>query len=235
MRVLAIGTHPDDLEILCGGTLARYVADGHEVVMAHATDGARGGLPGEDPLAVAGLRAAEAAEAALLAGAEHVSVGLPDGGVSPADAEQRRAIVELVREAAPDVILTHHPEDYHGDHRDVSELVFTASFAAANPLVEGRGDAPARVPALVYIDTLAGLGFEPTDWVDITAHVEVKRAMLSAHESQVVALRETFGVDILDQIEVCARYRGLQAAVRYGEAFQICRSWHRVRPGRLLP
>jgi choline dehydrogenase-like flavoprotein len=66
-------------------------------------------------------------------------------------------------------VLTHHPDDYHGDHRDVSDLVFSASFAAANPLIEGRGDAPARVPALVYLDTLAGLHFESTEWVDITS------------------------------------------------------------------
>ncbi|MDQ6818280.1 MAG: PIG-L family deacetylase, partial [Actinomycetota bacterium] len=132
MRVLAIGAHPDDLEILCGGTLARYAREGHEVTMAHATDGARGGMPGELPAHVARVRAAEAATAAGIAGALHVAVGLPDSGVSPTDLEQRRAIVELVREASPHVILTHHPSDYHGDHRDVSELVFAASFAATN-------------------------------------------------------------------------------------------------------
>jgi hypothetical protein len=59
--------------------------------------------------------------------------------------------------------------------------------------------------------------------------------MMKAHASQVVILEQTFGADILDQIEVCARFRGLQAAVRYAEAFQACRTWHRVRPARLLP
>ncbi|MDQ6816250.1 MAG: hypothetical protein M3018_02425, partial [Actinomycetota bacterium] len=120
-------------------------------------------------------------------------------------------------------------------HRDVSELVFAASFAATNPIVEGRGSPPERVPALIYFDTVAGMNFEPTDYVDVTEMMQTKREMLGAHVSQVSTLRDTFDVEILDEIEVCARYRGLQAHVRYAEAFQTCRTWHRVRPTRLLP
>jgi N-acetylglucosamine malate deacetylase 1 len=235
MRILAVGAHPDDLEILCGGTLAAYRQGGHDVVIAHATDGARGGAAGSDPEEVARTRTAEAAAAAAVIGAELVMAGLPDGAVAAQDPAQRHALVELVRAVAPDVVLTHHPEDYHGDHRKVSELVFWATFAAANPMVDGAGAVPSRVPALLYLDTLAGLGPQPTEFVDISAHVERKRAMLAAHGSQLRYLQEAFGADAMDQIEVTGRFRGQQAGVRYAEAFHPCTTWHRVRTTRLLP
>src|SRR5439155_3780498 len=77
MRVLAVGAHPDDLEILCGGTLARYVQEGHEVVMCHATRGDRGSFihTSEE---IAQIRGEEAARAAEIAGAQYVSLGLHD-------------------------------------------------------------------------------------------------------------------------------------------------------------
>ncbi len=104
MRVLAVGAHPDDLEILCGGTLARYVEEGHDVVMCHATKGDRGSFEYTSE-EVSRIRAAEAARAAEIAGAEYVSLGLSDGEVNAADPEQRLVVVDLVREARPDVIL----------------------------------------------------------------------------------------------------------------------------------
>ena len=235
MRVLAIGAHPDDLEILCGGTLARYAAEGHQVVMAHATDGARGGPEGTDPLALGAERDIEAAAAAAIAEAVHVNVKLPDAGLAAGDPGQREAIVALVRDVAPDVVITHHPDDYHGDHREVSRLVFTASFAAANPIVEGGRPMSAGVPVLLYLDTLAGLGAPPTEYVDISGFMATKRAMVSEHRSQLAYLQGTFGTDILDHIEVHARFRGLQAGVRHAEAFHVCRTWHRVRTTRVLP
>lgn len=235
MRVLAIGAHPDDLEILCGGTLARMVAEGHEVTMAHATDGARGGGPGDDPARMAQLRAREAEQAAALAGARHVCVGLPDGEVSAADPAHRRALAELMRATAPDLLLTHHPDDYHGDHREVSRLVFDTSFTAANPLVEAAGAPLPHVPALHYVDTLGGLGFAPTEYVDVSAWAETKLAMLRCHASQLTYLSETFGVDVVDQVDVHTRFRGLQCGVAYAEAFQPCMTWHRPRTRRLLP
>src|SRR5690242_11645815 len=119
MRVLAVGAHPDDLEILCGGTLARYVQDGHEVVMCHATTGNRGSFV-HTCEEVARIRSAEAKRAAELCGAEEATLGLSDGEVSAADPEQQRLVVDLVRETQPDVIITHSPGDYMGDHNQIS-------------------------------------------------------------------------------------------------------------------
>src|SRR5438874_4084539 len=91
MRVLAVGAHPDDLEILCGGTLARFVREGHEVVMCHATLGNRGSFVHTSE-EIGRIRREEARAAAAVAGAESVTLGLTDGEVNAADPEQRRAI-----------------------------------------------------------------------------------------------------------------------------------------------
>src|SRR6184192_3605185 len=103
MRVLAVGAHPDDLEILCGGTLARYVQEGHEVVMCHASRGDRGSFV-HTREEIAGIRGAESRRAAEIAGAEYTTLGFSDGEILASDPEQRRGIVDLVREARPQVI-----------------------------------------------------------------------------------------------------------------------------------
>ena len=235
MRVLAIGAHPDDLEILCGATLARMAAQGDDVVMAHLTDGARGGAAGTDPGQLAATRLAEAQRSAAIAGCRHVCLGIPDAGVSSASPGQLRLIVDLVRDVAPGLILAHHPDDYHPDHREASKLAFAGSFAATNPMVDGNGEAPAEVAALYYMDTLAGLGFEPAEFVDVTDFIEIKKSMMSAHASQLDYLRDTFGSDIVEHIDVVARFRGLQCHARYAEGFQAVLTWHRPRTRRLLP
>src|SRR5687768_16061526 len=104
MRVLAVGAHPDDLEILCGGTLARYVQEGHEVVMCHATRGNRGSFVHTSE-EIARIRGEEARRAAEVAGAEYVALGFSDCEVLASDPDQRRAVVDLVRDARPDLII----------------------------------------------------------------------------------------------------------------------------------
>ena len=153
MRVLAVGAHPDDLEILCGGTLARYVQEGHEVVMCNATLGNRGSFvhtSGE----IAAIRLGEARRAAEIAGAEHVTLGFTDGEVNAADPDQRRAVVDLVREARPDVIVTHSPNDYMSDHNEVSKLVFDCSFHAMLPLLQTTQPHHGAVTPIYYMDTV---------------------------------------------------------------------------------
>ena len=100
MRVLAVGAHPDDLEILCGGTLARFVREGHEVVMCNATLGNRGSFEHTSE-EIAEIRLREARRAAEIAGADHVTLGFTDGEVDAADDAQRAAVVDLVRDVAP--------------------------------------------------------------------------------------------------------------------------------------
>src|SRR5690349_11527897 len=108
MNILAIGAHGDDLEEFCGGTLALYAKAGHQVVMAVATDGR--GNPAGDPAQIAALRQREAQGSAALIGAELAWLALPDGGLLVNEA-MRHPFIEVIRAAAPDVIITHPAED----------------------------------------------------------------------------------------------------------------------------
>ncbi len=232
--MLAIGAHPDDLEILCGGTLARYVAEGHEVVMATVANGDLGSFVHQRP-EIAGLRAAEARASAAVAGAEHLTMGIPDGEVSAASPDQRRMMVDLVREARPDVLITHPPDDYMTDHNQASQLVFETSFLATLPLLETARSHHPIVTPLIYMDTIAGLQFEPSEFVDITDHLDTKLAMLAEHRTQLEWLRDHDDVDMLEQLRTVARFRGLQCGVTYAEGFRPCNVWLRATTRRLLP
>lgn len=150
MKILALGAHPDDIEIFMFGTLAAYAAQGAELTFAIATDGAKGGKG--DPKALARLRREEAAKAAGLLGVEPRFLDFPDGALI-ADAALISVLKALIGEVKPDLAITHAPYDYHGDHRALSDGVrMAASFA---------------VPVL-HADTLGGTGFSPTHYVEIS-------------------------------------------------------------------
>ena len=234
MRVLAVGAHPDDLEILCGGTLARYVRDGHDVVMCHATTGDMGSFV-HSREEISRIRVEEARRAAAVIGAQHATLGLGDGEVNAADPAQKRLVVELMREARPDVVITHAANDYMGDHNEISKLVFECSFYATFANLETDRSRHDRVTPIYYMDTVAGLGFVPTEYVDVSDVIDTKASMLEAHETQLVWLRDHDGVDIVEQVRVATAYRGSQAGVAFAEAFRGSDAWLRVRTVRLLP
>ncbi len=234
MRVLAVGAHPDDLEILCGGTLARYAAEGHAVVMCHIALGDRGSyvLTRSESAAV---RDAEARRAAGRIGADYLALGIPDGEVNAADQAQRLLVIEAIRTSRPDVVIAHAPNDYMADHVEASRLAFDCSFLATVPLLETASTSLEAVPALFYMDTLAGNLFTPTEYVDVTDHLQAKLDMFGMHASQLEWLRDHDGVDMLEQIRAVARFRGLQCGVTFAEGFMTCNAWLRARPQRLLP
>jgi LmbE family N-acetylglucosaminyl deacetylase len=233
MRVLAIGAHPDDLEILCGGTLAQFAGQGDAVTMLVMTDGSAGHAEiGATELAM--IREREARAAAAVIGAEFVWLGLPDEFVFN-DEPTRRRLLEAIRAARPDLILTHDPDDYHPDHRATSRAVFDASFVMGLPNVETPSPPHPGVAPIFYFDTLAGIGFQPEEYVDVTPTWATKTAMLAAHDSQVAWLRYHDAIDIQAFMETVARFRGLQCGCEYAEAFRPARAWPRQRAQRLLP
>jgi N-acetylglucosamine malate deacetylase 1 len=166
MRILAIGAHPDDLEIYAWGALCAWAEMGAELVLAVATDGAAGGR--SPPADLARTRAGEARAAARALKVEPVLLGFPDGGLT---AEPRLAprLTELVRETGPDLLLSHAPNDYHADHRALSAAASQACGFAV-PFLE--------------MDTMNGTGFAPTHWIDATPHWPAKCAAIRGHESQ---------------------------------------------------
>jgi N-acetylglucosamine malate deacetylase 1 len=165
MRILAIGAHPDDLEIYAFGTLCAWAGMGAALTLAVATDGAKGGA---QPAEVLRARRAEETQAALAPLGQPLLLGFADGALR-ADAQLEGTLRDLIRDAAPDLLLTHAPNDYHADHRALSAAALQASGFS--------------VPVL-FMDTMNGTGFVPTHWVDVTAHWAAKTAAILTHASQ---------------------------------------------------
>lgn len=231
---MAIGAHPDDLEILCAGTLARYVAEGHVVIMCHVADGDRGSYE-HTREEIAAIRDREARAAAGVIGAEYQALGVADGEVDASDPGQRALVTEAIRVARPDVVIAHSPNDYMTDHVEASRLAFDSSFLATLPLFETDSPHLPAVPALVYMETVTGNDFVPVEFVDISEHIETKLRALDQHQSQLRWLADHDGVDMLEQIRTVSRYRGLQCGVEYAEGFVPCNVWLRARTQRVLP
>jgi LmbE family N-acetylglucosaminyl deacetylase len=183
---------------------------------------------------LAAIREREARAAAAVIGAELVWLGLPDEFVFN-DEPTRRRLLDAIRAARPDLILTHAPVDYHPDHVATHRAVFDASFVMGLPNVQTPSPPHPGVAPLFYFDTLAGQGFLPTEYVDISETFAVKREMLRQHASQVEWLQYHDGIDIVAFMETVARFRGLQCGAEYAEGFQHADVWPRVRTARLLP
>jgi LmbE family N-acetylglucosaminyl deacetylase len=219
---LAVGAHPDDLEEVCGGTLALLVRAGASVHMACVTGG-ECGIEGLAPAQVRETRLGEAAASAEIAGASGFHyLGLEDFCFdSEAIRQCQLRLIRLIRDVRANLLITHAPADYHADHRLTHELVVRARIASAIPNV-GGGDRISENPDLVFMDTALGVEFHPEVWVDISDVIETKQAMIAAHESQ-----KTFvhGQRLEDLAEVLGRFRGWQRGCAYAEAFRGCGMW----------
>ena len=232
MNVLAIGCHPDDIEIGCSGTLAKCAKRGDKVTVCHVANGNMGHeiiMPDE----LREMRREEAKKAGSLAGIEVVTMDIGDLLVNGADMELRDRIAELIIKVQPDFIITHAPYDYMPDHVAVSKLVFDASFVASVPRYNGGGKAP-LVP-IFYMDTLAGINFQPTEYVDITDEIDLKIEMLECHESQIKWMRDHDNIDFSESIRACSRFRGFQCGVQYAEGFTQELVWPKATTKRFLP
>lgn len=234
MRILAVSAHPDDLELQCGGTLIRYVREGHEVSMCNIANG-NGGSFVNTRDEIASIRLQEAQRGAATIGATHYTLDFPDTELNAGDVAQRLAVVGLIRRVRPDVIITHGPNDYMVDHVETGKLVEDSSFSATVPLLETDLPALETVPAIYFMDNAGGLGFEPTEYVDISDVLDLKLEALAHHASQIDWLRDHDGADIIEDARVASLYRGYQCGVKAAEGFRPSTKYLRMRPARLLP
>lgn len=226
-RVLAVVAHPDDAELLCGGTLARARADGAAIGICVLCRGDKG-LPPEPVRNLAVVRRREMKTAADLVGATLYWGNSPDGMLAD-EAGPRQRLIEVYRRFRTSLVLAHAPCDYHPDHRAASALAEAASWFAAS-----RGHVTATrpleaPPALWWMDTVNMTGFEPGFYIDVSEHVELKRRMLACHKSQ---LARGAGRDFGPLSETMARQmvqRGAECGAAAAEAFALCRQWKRAR------
>ncbi len=220
-RALAVFAHPDDPEIACAGTLARWASAGCHVHLVIANAGDKGnadaGVTGKRLVA---QRAKEAAAAATVMGvADHELLGIPDGEVANTS-ELRAQLVARVRNVRPDVVIAPDPTAVffggtyvnHRDHRELGWAVLDACApAAGSPRYFPSIGAAHQIETLLLAGTL-----EPDAWVDIADQLATKTDAVRCHASQ---LRDELGV-VEAFVEARAAEAGALAGVRYAEGFR---------------
>ena len=235
MIVLAVGCHPDDLEIACAGTLRKYVEQGAEVHMCHVANGNQGHVIIEpDELRI--IRTKEAEEAGKIIGAKQViNLDVPDMEVHSHNLEVMDAMADVVRMIRPDVMITHNPDDYMLDHTETSIIATNGAFCSGLSHRPRKFDAYMSFIPTYFMDTLAGVNFQPSHYVDITNQIDVKIRALECHESQLKWMSEHDNIDFADMVRTCSKYRGYQCGVAYAEGFRPCQVYLKGTTKRLLP
>ena len=226
-NILAIHAHPDDWEILAGGTLALLAGAGHSLTVVTMTDGDCG-TKTHAREEIGRIRRAEAQRAAGRIGARYEWAGFHDLAIF-ADDFSRRHVTALVRRLHPDIVITSAPVDYMVDHEVTSQLVRDACFAAGAPNYRAADDqAPPldHIPALYFMDPIEGVDRDarpvPPDFiVNVSTKFALKRELLACHESQRAWLQAHHGMDnYLITMEHWTRRRGQQAGFEFGEGFR---------------
>lgn len=214
--VLAIGAHPDDLELGIGGLLHKLTQHGYRVAILDLTRGEMGtnGTPEQ--------RLEEAHAAARILGVEdRVNAGLPDGAVANTT-EQQRAVIPFIRKYRPKMLFATMTPDRHPDHAAAHALVRDANFFSGLAKID-TGQEPYRTPRAYYYHPYTEAE-TPSLIVDITGHMDAKLESLRAHASQFhqpgqekrptrIASKEFW-----DSIETRAAYWGARINAAHGEA-----------------
>ena len=225
--VLAIGAHPDDVELCCGGTIARLVQLGYRVGLAEMT---KGELGTRGTIEQRSLEASTAAD--ILGVYERENLGMPDGDIQ-LTSENRLSLVRLIRKRRPRLIITHskvgHP-DHWQTHELVNQAVYHAGLAKFEPGLE-RHKTDKIAYWLQYHQQKI-----PSVVVDVSKTMDIKEDAIRAYGSQLHNPDSTDPdtvlphVDFLDRVRAHNRFMGNLADCSFGEGFLFSRS---VRVGDL--
>jgi len=200
MNILAIGAHPDDIEIGCGGTLIKYVRRGHNVFLLLITKGEKGGD--------IETRYAEQVKAAEIVGVKDIYWGdYQDTKLLHRGREIIQTVENHIRIVKPDLIFVNFFDDTHQDHRRVNQSVLSATRYVKNVL---------------FYEVPTTSNFIPHVFVDISDTLEGKIRALEAHQSQAMKTN----IEDLSIVEIArsaATFRGIQGRVKYAEAFSALR------------
>ncbi len=233
LDVLAIGAHPDDVELCVGGTLLKLAAKGYRTGIVDMSRGELGtrGTPE--------IRAREAAEAARrLKVIVRENLELPDGHILLSDAA-RTAVVRAIRRHRPRVIFTHYWDDPHPDHAHTSRIVTEAAHLAGLIKFDAQAGLGRHRPHVVAYFLLPHK-LVPSFIVDISAFAEEKLAVIQSYASQLhnpgspepetLISTESF----LRRVEARQRYYGALIDVEHGEAFYVRQALNVDDPVALL-
>lgn len=177
LRIIVFGAHPDDCDLIAGGTAIKYVKMGCKVKFVSMTNGDAGhqSMGGG---ALAKRRIAEAHEAGRRFGVEYTVLDNHDGELMPT-LENRLKVIREIRNWNADLVITHPSNDYHPDHRYTSILVQDASFMVIVPNIAPETPPLKKNPVFFYPSTT-----EPDVAIDIDNELTQKIYAASAHESQ---------------------------------------------------
>jgi LmbE family N-acetylglucosaminyl deacetylase len=199
VNILAFGAHPDDIEYGCGGMLTKYAQRGHAVYMFVASDGALGGDPD--------VRRREQKDAARILGVREIYWGDYQDTEVPLTRDLIIRLESVIRTVEPRMIFVNSPDDTHQDHRHLAQSAMSATR---------------YVPNFLFYEVPSTVNFTPNCYTDIADVLDTKLAGLEAHQSQVTKTNIE-DLSILELARSCANFRGIQARVKYAEAFQSVR------------
>lgn len=185
MRVLVVGAHPDDPDLLAGGLARRFVKAGATVHMVSMTNGDKGHRTMK-PAELARRRLAEARRSAGRLGVDsYVVMDAPDCELE-ASIARRGDVTRLIRRFAPHVVLTHRACDYHADHRAASALVTDAAYLLGVPNWCPDTPVPDVAPAIFFMrdDFMDDHPFRPDVLAPVDDEMDVLLGALSEHVSQ---------------------------------------------------
>jgi LmbE family N-acetylglucosaminyl deacetylase len=222
-RVLVVGAHPDDFELCCAGTVAKWMRQGWQARLVLVTSGDKGTADSATPAAalahqVMSEREAEQEEAGAVLGLRDiVYLRLPDGELFPTMA-LRGEICRQIRLFRPHALFTHdpwRPYQLHPDHRAVGTATIDAVLAAGGPVFFpeqlGEGITTWRVDDL-YLFASAW----PDTFVDVSETFALKIAALNRHAGQMAAMP---GLE--QSLRATATEHGKRVGARYAEAFKL--------------
>jgi bacillithiol biosynthesis deacetylase BshB1 len=216
--LLAIAAHPDDAELLCGGTLARAAGQRYRTAILDLTAGELGSSGSREE------RAKEAqAAATILCVTERINAGLPDGALED-NQESRRAVAALLRQLRPRTVITHWPKARHPDHEAAARLVRASCFLAGLKRYPVDGE-PHRPNKLLYALTYQETWIRPSFVVDITDQMTQKLDAIFAYDTQFTGKTKMGdvlggGVRLLrEQIRAHHAHYGSWIRKEYGEPF----------------
>jgi len=219
--VLAIGAHPDDIELSCGGTIAKLVLDGHKVALADITQGELGTRGTKE------IRAKEALDAAKLLGVgTRRNLKIPDGSIEMSQANLKK-VITLIRELRPRIMIIPHSIERHPDHVHAHTLCKEAWYYSGLRKIETSLDGEPQKPHRPdnFFEFMQWYEFTPSFIVDISDTFETKMKAIKAHSSQFYNPEskdpETLlsRPEFLERIKTDCEYYGKKIGVRYGEPF----------------
>lgn len=215
-RVLAVGTHPDDIEIGCGGTVALLAQRGFEIAHVILTSG-EAGSDRTAPWEAGPMREKEALEAARVLGAANVEFLRYPDGLTGFTREMKIDIIRIVRRLRPHILFVHERNESSLGHRVASELVLEAVQAGSGPWFQEAGGEPWSPELILGYEVWHPLGrYELA--VDISATLETKLRALACHRSQTAAVRYD------EAVRGLARWRGVMSlSGGDAEVFEVIR------------